>query len=140
MFRFLFCYTWIEKIKQQTLLTTWRSLRMCWSPCTRLRPDLQVIGEFLTKELSFCHKHKFSNLFIFAIWWCKPSIIKNLEYVIWQNQYFEISKVYGIGLQSYRDKPIWACGKKLSSFILDFFWFWTTVRTRELWNRKVTLK
>ena len=26
----------------------------------------------ITKEMSFCHKLKFSNPFIFATWWCKP--------------------------------------------------------------------
>ena len=37
--------------------------------------------------------------------------ISNVNYLIYQNSSFEISKVYDIGLQSYNDKKILVCGK-----------------------------
>ena len=37
--------------------------------------------------------------------------ILNLDYLIWQNSQFEISKVYNIGLQKYRVFKIRVCGK-----------------------------
>ena len=44
-------------------------LVLMWDP-NKTKTDIFV------KELSLCHKLKFSNSFIFAIWWCKPFIFR----------------------------------------------------------------
>ena len=40
------------------------------------------------KEMSSCHKLKFSNPYIFAVWKWKTFGISNLEYLIYQNSKF----------------------------------------------------
>ena len=51
-----------------------------------------------SKELSFCHKFKFSNPYIFATRWCKPMIFQNYQ-------------VYDIRLLRYRGETFRVCGK-----------------------------
>ena len=72
----------------------------------------QVLG----KKFSLCHKFKFWNPYIFAIWWCKSLIFQTYLF----NQtvlIFCISKVYDTGLQRYLDKKISICGK--NSILLE---------------------
>ena len=47
-------------------------------------------------KICLCHKLIFCNPFMFAIWRCTRYDISNLDYLIQQNSYFEISKVYNI--------------------------------------------
>ena len=47
-------------------------LNICKFP---LKASVQKI---MLNEMSFCHKLKFSNPYIFTIWWCKPLIFQTL--------------------------------------------------------------
>ena len=52
-----------------------------------------------SKELSFSHKFKCSNPYIFATRQCKPVQTANCNYLIKQISQFEISKIFDIGSQ-----------------------------------------
>ena len=68
------------------------------------------------KELSLCHKLKFSNPYIFETWCCKSLIF----YTVGSNNIhsLNIPKVYDIRLQRSKDFKIRVCGKYSIPFIL----------------------
>ena len=63
----------------------------------------------MVKELSLCHKLKFSNSYIFETWCCKSLIF----YTVGSNNIhsLNIPKVYDIRLQRSKDFKIRVCGK-----------------------------
>ena len=69
----------------------------------------------ISKELSLCHKLKFSNDYILATWWCKPLIL-NLNFFISENFLFEVSKVYDIVLQKCKSQNMSVCDKYKCKF------------------------
>ena len=75
----------------------------------------------LIKDLSFCLKLKFSKPNILASEYCITFDISNLDYLIYKNSEFEISKVYDIGLQSYNDWKIRVCDKDSIPLLLYLY-------------------
>ena len=61
------------------------------------------------KELSFCHKLKFSNPYTFVTWWCK--------FVIFQTQIIKSSRIYSLKNQSLQN---WVANQSLLQK-LNFF-------------------
>ena len=49
--------------------------------------------------------------------------ISNKDYFVQQNSQFDISKIYTIGLQKYRDQKIRFCYKNSVSFLYKYFYF-----------------
>ena len=77
------------------------------------RANTRLFNLFIieTKELSFCHELKFSNLYIFVTWWCTPLIFQTKN--IWSNMIYTLKYLRSndIGFRRYRDYNIRVCGK-----------------------------
>ena len=81
--------------------------RLC--PISGLRRD-----QVYTKELSLCHKLRFSNLYIFGTKCCRPQIFQT--YLIQQNSYFETRSKNSVEkIQRLENLSLW---RRLNSFIL----------------------
>ena len=80
----------------------------CIQKCFRCR--IMFINQTLlkTKELSFCHKLKFHNPYIFETSWCKPLLFQTP--IILSNRIHSLN-VYNTWLQAYRDQKIRVCGE-----------------------------
>ena len=88
----LFCKLYLKvgaDIGARENLATWKT----WN----LQEPIKLL---FIKELSLCKK---THIF--------PYIFATLEYLIWQNLWCKISKVYNIVLQRYRDYKTSVCGK-----------------------------
>ena len=68
------------------------------------------------KELSLCHKFKFSNPYFFATWWCKPLIFHTL--IIWSNRIHSLkclrSSTLGYKDTGIKNQSLW---QRLNFFI-----------------------
>ena len=75
-------YLTITSLKPLTLIFPGglNSGKSPWGKCSYLL--IQLMKGFL-KELSICHKRKFSKTYIFVTWLCKPMIFDQTEFTGW---------------------------------------------------------